>query len=186
MTSTGKHLTAMALVSGLFALAAGQVFADLSVGDDATLLQSIDEEFDADTGPPRVRGVVRTMGGFAVPKDAREDRWISPCEFVNAITDKRKMRKVKMPYLPMLGVLTTRRGRKVWVSKRAQEHQGLAALLPGTACVARRRAQAPAAPRLAYGLRGLRADRPEHHRGLRRARRRAEQPPLLARAPGAG
>ena len=85
-------------------------------------LQSIDEEFDADIGPPRVRGAVRTMGGFAVPKDAREDRWISPCEFVNAITDKRKMRKVKMPYLPMLGVLTTRRGRKVWVSKRDARH----------------------------------------------------------------
>jgi hypothetical protein len=46
MTRTGKHLTATALVSGLFALAAGQVFADLSVGDDATLFQSIDEDME--------------------------------------------------------------------------------------------------------------------------------------------
>ncbi len=46
MTRTGKHIAAMALVSGLFALAAGQVLADLSVGDDATLFQSINEDMD--------------------------------------------------------------------------------------------------------------------------------------------
>lgn len=46
MILAGKHFTAMALVSGLFLLAAGQVFADLSVGDDATLFQSIDENME--------------------------------------------------------------------------------------------------------------------------------------------
>ena len=86
-------------------------------------LQSIDDvDTDFNEGPLRVRGVVRTMGGFAVPKDAREDRWIAPCEFVNAITDKRRLRKVKMPYLPMLGILTTKKGRKMWISKRDARH----------------------------------------------------------------
>ena len=46
MTRAGKNLIAMALVPGLFSLAAGQVFADLSVGDDATLFQSIDENME--------------------------------------------------------------------------------------------------------------------------------------------
>ena len=87
---------------------------------DAGLLDfASDSEGDE---PVQYRGVARTLGGFAVPKDLREDRWIAPCEFLNAITDKRRLQPVAMPFLPQLGVLTTRRGRKVWVSKRDARH----------------------------------------------------------------
>ena len=62
------------------------------------------------------------MGAFAVPKTETEDRWISPCEFLNSITPDSLVKKVEMPYLPMLGTLSVGKHQRLWVSKRGARH----------------------------------------------------------------
>ena len=76
------------------------------------------QEFGDDAAEPPVEfeGAVRTLGGFAVPKDATERRWISPCTFLNKVADKKRIKKVLMPYLPQLATLTT--DRKRWSYRR--------------------------------------------------------------------
>ena len=55
-------------------------------------------------------GLPISGGAFAVPKDEKEDRWISPNETVNMLVDDKKMIKVEMPYLPQLRGVTEPRG----------------------------------------------------------------------------
>ena len=61
-------------------------------------------------------------GGFAVPKDAAEDRWISPLEWTNDAIDDQRVGKVSFPYLPQLRSLTLKRGVRARVSKRDARH----------------------------------------------------------------
>ena len=64
-------------------------------------------------GEDPVRG-----GGFAVPKDALEDRWISPLEETNTLVDPAVLPPVQYPYLPQLGSLVIRPDQVPVVSKR--------------------------------------------------------------------
>ena len=61
-------------------------------------------------------------GAFAVPKDEKEDRMISPNEIVNSLVDENKLVKIQMPYLPQMRILTVPRRRKLLVAKRDARH----------------------------------------------------------------
>jgi hypothetical protein len=52
---------------------------------------------------PRVGADPVRGGGFAVPKDDLEDRWISPLEETNTLVDPAVLPPVQYPYLPQLG-----------------------------------------------------------------------------------
>ena len=59
---------------------------------------------------PRIAGAPLRGGGFAVPNDALEDRWISPLEETNALVDPAALPPVVYPYLPQLGSLLIKPG----------------------------------------------------------------------------
>ena len=65
-----------------------------------------------------VDGRVAYGGAFAVPKDGKETKWIAPSEFVNDVTDKRRVPLTVLPYLPQLAGLTFKPGERARVSKR--------------------------------------------------------------------
>ena len=67
---------------------------------------------------PRIAGAPLRGGGFAVPKDDLEDRWISPLEETNALVDPAALPPVVYPYLPQLGSLLIKPGQRPVVSKR--------------------------------------------------------------------
>ena len=67
---------------------------------------------------PRVAGQTLRGGGFAVPEDVLEDRWISPLEETNALVDIAALPGVLYPYLPQLGRLVIKPGQRPVVSKR--------------------------------------------------------------------
>ena len=67
-------------------------------------------------------GLPISGGAFAVPKDVKEDRWISPNETMNKVVDDKKMIKVETPYLPQLRGVTAPRGARLRTSKRDARH----------------------------------------------------------------
>ena len=67
---------------------------------------------------PEVHGAPLWNGGFSVPKNEMEDRWISPLEWTNDLVDDRLVPKVEFPYLPQLRPLTLKKGQRARVSKR--------------------------------------------------------------------
>ena len=73
-------------------------------------------------GPPCRGGREVDVGGFAVPKDLKEDRWISPCKFINARVDLEKLPKVELPFLPQLASLSLDPKRDIRVYKRDARH----------------------------------------------------------------
>ena len=63
------------------------------------------------------------MGGaFAVDKDAKEDRWISPSEFSNDIIHSATLPEMQVPYLPQLAAITISKGAQALISKRDARH----------------------------------------------------------------
>ena len=68
---------------------------------------------------PFVDDEVVYSGAFAVAKDETEDRFISPLEMLNFLTDGAKMDDVSYPYIPALVVLDVPLPPvKLYVSKR--------------------------------------------------------------------
>ena len=67
---------------------------------------------------PRMAGQTLRGGGFGVPKDTSEDRWILPLEETNALVDIDALPGVLYPYLPQLGSLVIKPGQRPVVSKR--------------------------------------------------------------------
>ena len=85
------------------------------------------QELVAEDGLPTLGGSPVWNGGFAVPKDEREDRWIAPLEWTNDCVDDQRVPKVNFPYLPQLRTLTIPKyaaGKRVRskVSKRDGRH----------------------------------------------------------------
>ena len=98
-------------------------------GREARLFQLLDPE-----ELPVVESLPVVSGAFAVVKDSKEDRMISPLERCNALVDPTKLEGVEYPHLPQLALLTTQRcvddvKVKIYVSKRDARHyyQSLAA-----------------------------------------------------------
>ena len=61
-------------------------------------------------------------GAFAVAKDDKEDRWISPLEFANDCVDDARLPPLVAPYIPQLATTTLRPRCKLRVSKRDARH----------------------------------------------------------------
>lgn len=56
------------------------------------------------------------------PKDADEDRWISPCKFVNSVVNDSALFSVAFPHLPQLASLTAPKGGRLILDKRDARH----------------------------------------------------------------
>jgi hypothetical protein len=67
-------------------------------------------------------GEPRYGGGFAVPKDDAEDRWISPNEFTNDIICDELLPTMSVPYLPQLASTYIAPCDRALVSKRDARH----------------------------------------------------------------